>query len=362
MKRIIITVILIFVLTNNLQAEKLELNYNNEVFIDNNAFSLGDLLDKDYDNLKVDIDSTVVGLIDREERVIVSATSGNYFIGYIKESEEKMVADEETAIFLIEREADNKYSQGEYQIDLNTFSQSLEGILFGAKILSNDNYGINFTINGKLLKGIELTQRNYQGISYSENDKYYISGTRKGVYSNLTKETNMYDVDFSSRGYSLGYNLEWQISNKYKLSLVAENFYSKIKWNDVYTLYMKLDDNSLGFYTKLEDNYGSIANTSGVETDGRYDYIDYVTHLQPEYNLLLQSNRWELGLFYRRELYPYLNYNLLKNPIMLKAGIYKDFISISLIHKILELELKTKEIDIFNSSGLLAKINININF
>lgn len=359
-KIIILLLIFVFSGTGILQAEYMSLNYEGEAFFDNSHFPVNDLLRDDYSSLSTDVDKFGEFIEDMEERWFLKLGSHNYFIGYIREHEREVKVDGETIIFLTERFNDNeKYSQKEYKLDLNTLYQRLEGIVFGGQILPDNDYGMSLILKGKLLEGLELTYRDYEGKISESNEKYYVSGTRKGLYSNLTEETEMYDVTFDSLGYSLGYDFNWQLRPELNLKLEAENFYSKIEWEDVYGLEMEFNNSSLGMYTNISSTSN---NTVSSQSQGEYSYRNYTTSLTPEYNLALQTARSKLGLFYRKKLYPYFNFKLLDGPIVIKPGIYSKFYTLGLAYKGLKIKLMSRNLDIFSSEGVGVQVDLEVGF
>ncbi|PRX34752.1 hypothetical protein BX659_10267 [Orenia metallireducens] len=355
-----IGLICIFVLsgTINLEAKNISINYKNEIFFNNNQFSLMSLLEEEYSELSTDISKDFHVEYDKEEEFLVELFGGKFFIGYIKENEQNLTSNDETLSFFIEDQQENDgYSQEQYNIELKSISQLLGGVIIGGKILSSDKTSL--TINSKILEGLELIWRDYTGEINAKQDQkdYYASGTKRFINTNLNQEMSLADK-FDSSGYSLGGSFKWEIKDNLELNLVAENIYSKIKWNNVYTESQSLNE------IIIKENNVRVSNINFPydKDERRWGCEDYITELTPEYDLFLTSHRSQLGIFYREEVYPYFNYKLLVKPIMIKTGFYGEFLSLALAYKGLNLNLKTKNIDLFSSSGVLVDLSFKIEF
>lgn len=346
---LIFFIILIMFPVNHASGEGIDFSYQNKFFFENNLYSINDLLRNDiFYPLNLNDDGRLI--IDEEQRWTIKIDNNIYF-GYIKESDSKYRADDDTIFFLTNQK--ENLEKEEYTIDFYSVSQSLEGIFIGGRVWQNDKMGLNVNLEGKYLVGKELIERNYQGSSVKQNGEYYLSGLRDGLYSNIGQQTEMHDVNFHSQGYSLGYNISWQIDDNSCFLFIADNVFSRINWYDVYTIVGKFDTNNL---VLGEDGYYKYVSFF----TGKFSYDDYVTTLTPEYDLSYKNNRSELGVFYRNKIYPYFNYLIIDKSFKLKTGFFSDMISLDFNYYNIEAGLKARNFNFDLDSSISAYISINI--
>jgi hypothetical protein len=243
--------------------------------------------------------------------------------------------------------------QRSYNLSINTWSQSLEGIILGGEILNFKN--VSLGIHAKILNGKKLTRKNYQGEILYENNKYKASGLFDSLNSAIGQQTKIDNVNFHSSGYSLGFNLSWRLQDRSKIHLAVENGLSEIKWYNIYTSVGKFDSDNL----KVDQNGFNYFDSS---ITGNYSYNDFLSRLTTEVDLSLEYNKWKFGLFERNKLTPYINYKLIESPVVLTSGLYGDFITLNLSHKYFEGEIITKNLNFNSSTGIGANIKIKFKF
>jgi len=335
--------------SNVLQAENIEISYQFEREIFTHQLPVWPLIESKYGQLPKEINTQGKLTVDREERYLIQ--NNDYVVGYIEEVDGYLQAKEETLEFAIDKSSkDGDYRQPKYDIELSGLYQEIRGIVVGKNVVSEAEKKWDLFLIGKLLQGQRLSQRHYNGKVEVIEDKPYLTGFRDGIYSELNKTNN---VEFSSYGYSIGGNWEWRIKQDLSVKLTVENLYSWIKWNDVYTSVMKYENSSLGFYS-----------FDGPESDttGNYSYEDYVTHLQPEYDVKVQAGRSEIGIFYRYEVYPYVSYRLFSDPVRVEPGLYREYFTLDLGYRAITCKLKTKALDLTATSGVQVRAEVKLKF
>ena len=213
----------------------------------------------------------------------------------------------------------------------------MEGIKFGYKFPLDKRENLVVTVSGEYLEGKELTKRKYEAQAVKGKDRYYMTGKRSGIYSNLTNQTEMYDVHLKSKGYSLGCDLLYYLSPDVKFEIKADNLYSRINWEDVYTDYYDYDQ--------------------GI---GRFSYKNYTTRLIPKYNISINNNRYGLGVYIFSDISSYIKYHLPKNNI--RISYYLDnHLDLSFQYKGFEVEI-ISDCDLFSSKSILANVNYGYQF
>ncbi|WP_027339729.1 hypothetical protein [Halonatronum saccharophilum] len=360
MKKIIFLLIIIIAIGYEAKAEEVSLIYERDIFVNNNSFSLKDVLDKRYSELPIHLEEDIYFINSDKERYSLYFGDKRFFIGYISVEEEWGEADKETGIFVIERlRKGDSYSRESYDIGLERWKQVVEGLEFGGEVYSNEDRGISLVLKGKLLKGLELVQSNYQGIVKEKNGKHYFSGYSDGIDTGFNEKTTLQDIDYSSRGYSLGYKFIWNLDKQRRIVLDGENILSRINWEDAYTSIMNYENTSLGIYS----NY--IFGSSSYGHDG---YNDYITRLNPSYDLYFESDRISLGIFYRyhiyddyiygHEFYPYFHYLITDKIGAIEVGIYKDFYTLGIDYRWLNLDVKSKSLNVSSTEGVMVNIGL----
>jgi len=367
MKKIIgIMIILVLSLNINLKAENFGLLYQTEVFVDNNAFSLWDYIEDNYSDMPMNFDNEIYAFNNQKEKIVVEFLDGDYFIGYIKEYEVRVESNDETALFYVEEGEDMNYNQEEYQANLITLNQELEGIIFGGRVLADNKRKFNFYLTGKLLEGKHLDWRDYDGTisAIEDGEGYTCSGIKRRINSDLNDEMILCEEVFTSNGYSFGCQFNWQMNSKFKLSYRGENINSRINWNDVYTEAQPLDDIRLNYNIS-----GSYKQDFFPYQDGelRWGTEDYITRLVPEHDIKLEGSLSEIGVFYYdldygRRFYPYFNYKLVYKDLIFRPGIFWPFYTLEINYKGINFKLKSKDLNIFNSSGLCADLRLSYQF
>ncbi|MCG8515106.1 MAG: hypothetical protein MI740_13270 [Halanaerobiales bacterium] len=332
-----------------LQGKGIDFTFQHNIFLDNNLYTVKNLLKID---LLAPFSSNTVGKLffDQEQRWLFRITGSPLYFGYLKESEEKYRVDPDTISLLTTKFED--LDKDQYKIQLNTLRQSCHGILLGGMVWQNRKMGLALNLEGKLLTGQEIIERNYNGLYIKKDQKYYLSGFKDGIYSELGEQIKMYDHNFYSWGYSLGYNLSWQIDDCKVLQFDLENAFSKIYWYDVFTLVGMFDPNNL----VLEDD-GYYRYKSSFT--GNFSYNDYVSSLTPEYKLSYQDARIEGGVYYRSRAYPYFNYLVIGQPLKIKLGFFDDMLNLELNYQGINAGLAFRGYNPTLSSAISGFINIS---
>jgi len=350
----IFIIIFIFICPGTLKAGEIGTEIN--IFLENNIFSVRDGIDYFIDNsieqeYLQDIIPNNWNLVYNNE--LCSQISNNIQAGYIREYEGEILAKEDTVLFLIDR-INDKYDKYNYSIDYYSFSQSLEGIILEKDIkYSND---ICFTINSKLLRGISLSVSEYNG-EVEVGEEVLFDGHKQSIQSHLGQETEMYDVDLSSYGFSIGGGVQWFIGSDYWLNFQVEDIINCVFWNDVYTTDINYNDTMLSILSnKKGDEYRAQGGT------GKASYREYTTYLTPEYNLSLSNNRLNIGLYYYKKAYPFFSYKILTDKPELKIGLFADYYSVKIKYGCLKALLRTRDLNLMESQGITATLGVNLQF
>ncbi|MFW6035936.1 MAG: hypothetical protein ACOCRZ_06750 [Halothermotrichaceae bacterium] len=151
-------------------------------------------------------------------------------LGYFQGVDEKIIANKEL-IYLINSDEVNTDI---HDINIQRIKQEYQGFMVKKDIYSSDKFG--FEITGKLVNGQNIDMRYYQGMMSIANTELVFKGKNQEIYSSIAEQTTMHDVDFHSRGYSLGCNMDYRINEDLKLSFNGENIISQINWYDVYVM------------------------------------------------------------------------------------------------------------------------------
>jgi hypothetical protein len=349
---IIIFIILVSIVSTNRIVTADVTNYiDKEIYINNDVYTVYDLLKKKYKFPK-NMYTNLNLILDREDRLTVKLNK-NLYIGYIKEFEQNIQMDSGTIKAYHNWQNEIIAQQRSYNLSINTWSQSLEGIILGGEILNFKN--VSLGVHAKILNGKKLTRKNYQGEILYENNKYKASGLFDSLNSAIGQQTKIDNVNFHSSGYSLGFNLSWRLQDRSKIHLAVENGLSEIKWYNIYTSVGKFDSDNL----KVDQNGFNYFDSS---ITGNYSYNDFLSRLTTEVDLSLEYNKWKFGLFERNKLTPYINYKLIESPVVLTSGLYGDFITLNLSHKYFEGEIITKNLNFNSSTGIGANIKIKFKF
>ncbi len=348
MKRIVIIGLVIVILGGgNVEANGGEISYDQDLFINNNYFSILDLAEENYYAPVTNLEDDGWLIIDNYRQIVLE--NSRYLLGYIKETEEWVQTTDEAVNFALAAGTEEQKKQTTYQLELESWSQQLEGLVWGAEILAAEEEAESFLATGKLLVGRELTQERWRGEITNQEGDLYFSGVKDGIYSNLNQVNTLQDINFSAWGYSFGCRGKKKLDSGWLLEAQGENIHSWIKWNNVYTRVMDYENYS------LSDEQASIGN-------GYYGYQDYVTKLIPKYKVALTKEWIELGLDYRSQFYPYINYQLLTEPVELTTGLYREFVSLKFKYKGLQVAFQTKDLDLSASSGLAGTFGFEVKF
>ncbi len=328
MKKISVLLLILYMLlfTNLAQAETVILEYQNHIFARNNNFSVYKLWQEEYADLTTEIDERVEGFFYSQHRNVFQQEEGRYYFGYLNQSAKSFSGAKQTALFLIEREKE-EYSQENYKLEGQSLKQDVEGLFFARNILADRVDGLDLFIEAKLLSGIEYRERDYQAQVARRNNMYYFSGSRSGIYSELSQEERWREINFFSYGYSLGFNLVWELDSDLAISFKGDDIHNQILWNDIYTIELDYSDG------------------------GRFDYEQLVSSFPAVYDFALKFSRLEVGLNYYDKFYPYLNFELLQSPLGLKLGIYDGMLNLKLDSDNLQANLVTSQLDLFNAEG-----------
>ena len=333
---------------NNLNFTEIQLNYKQ--YIENNTYTIKNLYNK---NLSQPLNYPKKSVIIRyNKQKIILKNEANYTIGYIKEKESKYEINQDT-LKIIKTKLNNEYLRKDnYKINFNSFSQSLEGVLFNKKILSNNNFSLSLT--NKLLFGNQLIQRNYKGKAYKENNELIIEGFNDGINSDINHLSEEKNDNFNSYGYSFGFKTNYNLKKNFHLNFSAKNLLSKIYWNNIYTNVSEINTDNIIINEKGYKEY--IASKKGNSY-----YANYITNLTPEYDFNINYQNYEAGFFYKDNFYPYLNYNFHDFPII-SIGIWKDLYSFKIKSKKINLLFKTNDFKISKITTASFNFSLNFNF
>ena len=344
---ILLFCIILFAVSLSGQAEEQIFNYDENIFINNNIFSIYNLKKM---NLRFPLTIREDGYLFYSKQKEYRILDNNYdiFFGYVSLFEQQIEADKDSILYYIEMEHDKEHQQDEYNLDFSSWDQQVEGLLLG-KTWNHNNYNLKLEFSIELLKGRSLTQRNYSGIAYKDSEDYIIEGLMDGIYSNSSNE------DFHGNGYSLNCGMKWEINENNVLELSVDNFYSEINWYNVYTKIAQIDSDNL--YID-ENGYHHYEPT----IQGNYSYNDYMSRLTPNYNFSFRRGRGLIGLVYRNNIYPYLSYKIIKKPVITELGLFSDFLTIKLSTKYLKAKLMSRDIDLFSSPGISGQLSLTLSF
>ena len=309
-----------------------------EFFALNPNLSLYDIWSENYSDLIEEVREDINGDIYYHSEIVVYNDKLEIFAGLSRYFEKKINLDEQTVMFLIENNTEeNKFSKNKYNLQAETLRQQVSSFFLGAQLLPDSFQSLDLVLKGALLSGIELKKRDYLG--RIEVERGSLKGVewinRKRVNSSLGEEAILGESDFHSWGYSLSGALFWNIKPGFNLKFKADNFLSLVKWFDVYT-----------------------------HKDQHIDFKDYTTSLTTRLNFELKKSDFIGGIvcYNYRNFHPYLKYILIDKAVEVKTGFYDNFFTLNLTYKGVGVDIKTKEINLFTSSGIHAGVNINFSF
>ncbi|MEJ6952399.1 hypothetical protein [Natronospora cellulosivora (SeqCode)] len=358
MKRLFVMILLLgLIIAYSIVTFSFDFKYDKYLSFENNELNLQEIIEihnlfDDFHLLNSRIEDVSLEITDDIDLYITNRDSflvvknDDFYLGYMSIEEQNIFVNEDIINFLL-GETDNKYSNLEFQYNM----QTLRAIVLGNKFMSIENYGIDFFIQGKLLHGVKLVENNYEGIVQEKNNRHYITAFSDGVNTELNNNGLINDRDFSSYGYSLGLEINKEL-NSYLINFTAEDFISKIFWKDVYTYTSYYYKSSLGLYPSPDDSHSI----------GNYSYQNYETSLTAKYDLSISRRDFTYGLNYRKSLTPYLKWNILKEPLNLTIGYSKELYHFELSYKNINLSLYTENINPTVSKSATGKLSILVNF
>lgn len=334
-----------------------EIEYIFDFEYDSNVFSLDKILNNEF--LNPDIVESESIVLNGEYKIDISLENlGQLQLGYFKKYQHSLGISEGIIHFLYDINKSGLY-QPEYPFKLENGSQLVDGIYIGKKVYSNEDYGVSVEFFGKIIRGLNLERSYYNGKLYIENNQLHLKGVRSSFYSSLSDETELYDVNFSSEGYSFDCNIFWQIDEAQLLSLTMEDLFSKIYWEDIYTTIGEYNTGDVVW----EGDY--LRNLPGYR--GKFYYTDYQTSLIPDTNLSYQNNKIELGLNYKTQVIPYvlvraLDKNILNKPLSISVGCFdKKFIT-TVSYPYLDLTLAMDGFNASSINNIMGKVALNYSF
>ena len=325
---------------------KMKINYSQ--YIENNIFTINDLYNKDFSQPLIHPENSKITRYNKQKIILTKKT--NYSIGYIKEKESKYIINSDT-LKLIKNNL-NKINprKNNYKIDFYSISQSLEGISFNKKITHKNNFSLSL-IN-KMLFGKKLIKRNYEGKAYKENDELIIEAFNHGINSNLNNIDENHN--YSSYGYSLGIDTNYNFHKNLSINFYAKNLWSKIYWQKIFTNVSEINTDNI-----IINEEGYKEYISSVTGNSYFD--EYKTRLTPEYNFNANNKSYNIGIFYRNKLYPYFNCKVNSNP-EIRVGFWSEYLTLKIKNNIFNLEIRTNNFLPSKITSIYLKLGINYSF
>ena len=307
MKRILCLLLLFLTaVTGSCQADgQIGLTITREYILDNNLFNLYDL----YDYGQIDQKSNLfnqdqlpgtegIELEDNfkldfsHKEIILLSVGENYKMGYVSQREKETESVPETVMYFLD------YDQTQYNLKYHSLSQALHGLYLSREFDSPFNDSYFFNLKFKLLQGQELVQNHYDGKIIRKGDKSYLTAFSDGIDSNLNNISQILDEEYKSYGFSLGFDLKKEIRNDMTIIFKGDDLLNLIYWDNVYSYTSEYSNSSMGWYDNTKPSYST----------GNYFYNDYYTNLSPEYDLQARYDNYQIGLFYKYNLTPYIRY------------------------------------------------------
>lgn len=335
------------------------IEYNKGINIKNNYFTIEELVIIDNiinDENFLSIIKTIKEFDERDilnnldyyyikkDRLLIKEPSNRFYLGYERIRQQEIIVDKELLMLLEKNNNENK----NYNLFFSMLKQEVEGLVLGLELFSNSNHAINVFLETKLLKGKELIENNYDGFIEKKEDRMFMTAYSDGINTNLNNIGLINDGNFLGKGYSFGVKVNYK-KNNYKLEFIGENILNNILWEKAYTYTHEYYKSSLGLYPSDKDSYDR----------GNIGYANYKTKLKPSYDLSITNDFFKIGLVYKRYLYPYIKYNINKEPANFSLGLVDKFITAKLAYKLIEIELSSDKLNLFSSNIIFAKININ---
>ncbi len=350
-KNIIITLIF-FLITCTVTYAGVDFYYENNIYINNDVFYINDLFNQKLSGSYIE-NRDLDFIYNNEERYLFYIDDIKFTIGYFKRLDERVFVNKEL-IELIKK--DDKL--GSSQINLKRSRLNYEGIIVQKELFSNNK--VKLKIIGELINGKDIDERYYMGDVLYKDNNYTFSGKNQELNSNISKQTTMNDVNFSSTGYSLGCNVIYKINDYLDLKFSGQDLINMIKWKDVYIMEGNFDSDNININDNGYLEYDSIFNYN-------YRYTDYITRFKPQYNLSLNAKKGSIGFQYKYKLYPYFEYDLVNSyvfskPIIVKIGIIDDYYIFRLSYWNFNIDMMTKNLNINKSTGVGVSLRAGIDF
>ena len=309
---LIIIILISLLFSVSLKAENV-MEYKIDVFADSNVLSINEVRQGMPLYFEGDND------IDFYRYNRFKAGSEKFYLGFFKQEEFFIDADSETVNFFINTFQGYSHTRDTYNLQLNAWNQSIKGTLIGGQLLNLDKFGVKLKGEVKLITGNELTYRDYKGQIEMQDSSYHITGTRVGMFSNISQQRD--DNNYYSNGVSVSGELEWQPLADLKINLDFDDFYSKIIWHDLYTV------------SGTIDNVRDESAAGEPFFSGYWDYKDITSELAPTYDASISYKFVKVGIHKQYQKYPYLNLTLLESPFSIEAGMFSNFYKVGLGYK-----------------------------
>ncbi|MEJ6951720.1 hypothetical protein [Natronospora cellulosivora (SeqCode)] len=354
--KVSLLILLFLCIPYNLYGNGFDFDFEFNFYIDSKVFSIVDLIQDEYFwPLEIRDESIHVS---SQQKYTFQSSDSNFYFGYLRKSESNINIDEETIKFFYDL-GQGRLLSSRYKFKVNTVSQTLDGIYFGATVINLEDYNIKIDLLAKLLRGLNLKRSYYNAEVSYRNGSFVLDGLSTSSSSFISQETSQEGIDFYSIGFSMDFLLEWQIDDLQSLSLLLEDIYSFIYWNDIYT--------SDGSYTSdnlvIEEDF----ITYLPPYSGRYYHKNYYSQLSPMIKLSYRRDRFEGGFILRNREIPYVSYDVLRREInnelmTINLGLYANQKQIDIDYSFLNLTLASDSINLSQSNSFNARVNINYQF
>lgn len=334
-------------------------NYNYELKYDSDLYPLNKLMKEDF--LAPDgISDENISLYWKHEYILSNDDLATYKIAYFKEYERAVLFNKDIIELLANANRLGSMEKKSYKVQLQTWSQLLDGISLSKEIFNKPSYGLSVDLSAKLLRGIDLKKSYYNGeINYKEGE-LLLEAYRNSIYSFIGGISKLDSAKFYSKGYSFDINMNWKINRDSEISLNIEDFYSALYWYNVYTRVGKIKSNN---FTVGEDGYLEFNPSTN-----KYYYDNYQTKLTPKINFSYANSKIKMGIRYRDELKPYFikeiynskdHYN---NPFSVKIGFWGDTYILKLRYSNINIELNSSDINLQSAKSIGGEVSLDFEF
>lgn len=294
-------------------------------------------------------------LLDRKVETGWRLEGESYYLGIIFIEEQQIFIPSSTLIFLEDYFVRKDLRQEVYPARYYEMNQFLSGFVVGRDLYSCEERGLYIGGGVKYLQGDELIWRDYTGFMTHEN---HLSLERASAYSSVAKQSQIVEDRMEARGWSLDVNLSLDLFQHFQLQFTGENLYSRIHWQDVFTVRgsyntenLRMDESGYFFYVPI------------FEPGSYWTYATYYSSLIKEYHLSLGYQDWiELGVIHRLSPYPYLRVRLLSGSFNLWAGLLGDLYTVSGEYQGLTWDLASESLQIEESTALVARLGWRFSF